>query len=71
VALAPVTIAEVRRWIIDDFDIPRTSVKIWCYHPEDFFLIVFSFYDDMLRVLHDPLPVMPPPPFTLIFFKRW
>jgi hypothetical protein len=42
-------------------------VTIRRYHPEDF-LIIFSYANDMLRVLHDPPSV--DAPFVLIF-KPW
>jgi hypothetical protein len=37
------------------------------FDPEDF-LVRFAFYDDLVRVLHEPL--LAPVPFTLIV-KRW
>jgi hypothetical protein len=60
------TIAEVRRWITVTFGIPRGNFHIRRYHPEDI-IVVFSFYDDMLRVLHNQ------PPADMLFsliFKR-
>jgi hypothetical protein len=61
-----ISIAQVRIWLRDFFNIPsqchRPSIP-----PKDF-PITFKFYDDMLQVLHDPLP--PATLFSLLF-KRW
>jgi hypothetical protein len=48
----PVTLVIVRRWIIDDIDIPGDSFHVKRYYPEDF-IIMLTYIDDMLRVLHD------------------
>jgi hypothetical protein len=60
----PVTIDEVWQWILFAFNILGDSVQVRRYYQEDF-MVVFSYYDNMLRVLHD----MPPSgmPFSLIF----
>jgi hypothetical protein len=62
-----VSIEEVRHWIVVVSNIPGDSVQVRRYHPE-VFMVVFSYCDDLLRVLYD----RPPPgmPFSLIF-KRW
>ncbi len=57
-----VSLPDVRQWIVDGFNIPSDSFAAQRYQPEDF-LLKFSYYDDMLRVLHDP-PLAPP--FTLV-----
>jgi hypothetical protein len=62
-----VTIAEARGWLSACFNIPGDSVTVRRFHLEDF-IIIFSYVDDMLRVLHDCPPAGAP--FTLIF-KRW
>jgi hypothetical protein len=45
-----ITIARVRCWLQGSFEVPGDFVQIRGYFPEDF-LIVFSYFDDMLRVL--------------------
>jgi hypothetical protein len=62
-----VSIADVRHWLQVQFNIPSADIQIRRFFPEDF-LISFSFYDDMLRVLHDPLPSVAP---FLLVLKRW
>jgi hypothetical protein len=62
-----ISVADVRSWLLDQFQIPGADVHIHRYCLEDF-LITFSFYDDMLRVLHDQPPLLAP--FSLMF-KRW
>jgi hypothetical protein len=62
-----VTIAGVKRWIQEQYAIPADTITVRRFHPEDF-LVTFSFYDDLLRVLHDP--PLPDPNLQLIF-KRW
>jgi hypothetical protein len=37
---------------VDHFGIPGDSFHVKRYYPEDF-IIMFSYLDDMLRVLHD------------------
>jgi hypothetical protein len=49
----PITIAQVRQWLLVDFAIPGDSVAIRHYHLVDF-IVSFSYYDDMLWVLHNP-----------------
>jgi hypothetical protein len=61
-----VSLPEVRSWVANGYGIPRDSFKVRRFQPEDF-MITFSYYDDMLRVLHDPPPVSS---FSLIL-KRW
>jgi hypothetical protein len=63
----PVTLVDVRCWIIDNFDIPRDSFHVKHYYPEDF-IVMFTYIDDMLRVLHDAL--VGRAAFSLVF-KRW
>jgi hypothetical protein len=60
-------VLNVRHWLQVQFNIPGANFQIHRFFPEDF-LISFSFYDDMLRVLHDPSPSVAP--FSLVF-KRW
>jgi hypothetical protein len=62
-----VSIANVRNWLFTQFSIPGDNVRITRFHPKDF-LIVFSFYDDMLHVLQEP--PSPSAPFVLVF-KQW
>jgi hypothetical protein len=65
--LPPVSLLDLRRWVIDGYDIPGNSFSVKRYFPEDF-IVVFSYHDDMLRVLHDP----PVGNSTLSFvLKRW
>jgi hypothetical protein len=64
---ALVSIAQVGSWLLTHCDIPEDSVMIQQYFPEDF-LITFSFYNDMLRVLHNPLCGNMP---SILVFKRW
>jgi hypothetical protein len=55
-----------RQWLERHYAMPGASVMTKRYHPEDF-LISFSSYGDMARVLHHP-----PPTSTLVLvFKRW
>jgi hypothetical protein len=58
---------EVRCWIQESFNVPGDSFRVQRYYPKDF-LITFSFYDDMLWVLHDPLP---PSASLILVIKRW
>jgi hypothetical protein len=58
---------QVCHWIQEHYDIPSGSVTVQHFQPEDF-LITFSFYDDMLHVLHNPLPQ--DASFVLVF-KSW
>jgi hypothetical protein len=62
-----VTITEFRAWLTSCFNILGDSVTIRRFHLEDF-VIVFSFYDDMLRVLHDRPPAWAP---FMLMFKHW
>jgi hypothetical protein len=63
----PVSLVEVHHWIVKHFGIPRDSFQVRRYFLEDF-TIVFSFLNNMLRVLHDP----PTRNSSLSFiFKRW
>lgn len=48
-----VSLPEVRSWVANGYGIPRDSFKVRRFQPEDF-IFTFSFYYDMLRVLHDP-----------------
>jgi hypothetical protein len=52
----PVSLIDLWRWAVDGYGIPGNSFSVKRYFPEDF-IILFSYYDDMLRVLHDPLRV--------------
>jgi hypothetical protein len=63
----PVSMDQVCHWIQEHYDIPSDSVTVQHFQPEDF-LITFSFYDDMLHVLHNPLPQ--DASFVLVF-KSW
>jgi hypothetical protein len=63
----PVSMDQVCHWIQEHYDIPSDSVTVQHFQPEDF-LITFSFYDDMLCVLHNPLPQ--DASFVLVF-KSW
>jgi hypothetical protein len=62
-----VTIVMVRHWLSAHFDILSESIKIKRYHPKDF-LIIFSFYDDMLWMLHET-PSMGSS--LILIFKQW
>jgi hypothetical protein len=61
-----VSLPKVRGWVADGFNIPRGSFMVQSFQLEGF-LIKFSYYDDMLRILHDPPPVAP---FSLVL-KCW
>jgi hypothetical protein len=61
-----VSLLDIHHLIADSFNIPGDSFTMQRYQPEDF-LLKFSYYDDMLHVLHDPPPIAP---FTLVF-KHW
>jgi hypothetical protein len=66
-ARLPVTLVDVQCWIVDHFDIPGDNFHVKRCYPEDF-IIVFSYLDDMLRVLHEaPTGHVA---FNLVF-KRW
>jgi hypothetical protein len=60
----PVTIVEAESWLLSSFDVPADSVQISRYHREDF-LIVFAFYDNMLKGIHEKTSVSVS--FVLIF----
>jgi hypothetical protein len=64
---ASASTAQVRSWLETHYDIPGDSIVIKRYFLEDC-LIIFSYYDDMLRVLHEP--PRGDTPFILVF-KRW
>jgi hypothetical protein len=63
----PISLMDLRRWVVDGYGIPGNSFSAKRYFPEDF-IIVFSYYDDMLWVLHDPPAGSPKLNFI---FKRW
>jgi hypothetical protein len=63
----PISLVEVHCWIAKHFGILGDSFQVRRYFPEDF-IIVFSFLDDMLRVLHEPPTGNPSLSFV---FKRW
>jgi hypothetical protein len=44
----PVTLVDVRLWIVDHFGILGDSFHVKRYYPEDF-IIMFSYLDDMLK----------------------
>jgi hypothetical protein len=63
----PVSLVDLRRWVVDHFRISTNNFQVKRYFPEDF-IIVFSYLDGMLRVLHDPRAGNPALSFI---FKRW
>jgi hypothetical protein len=54
--MPPISLVNVRRWVMDHYSIPGNSFQVKRYFPEDF-IIMFSYLNDMLRVLHDPPPL--------------
>jgi hypothetical protein len=65
----PVSTSAIKLWLQEQFNIPCADVVVRHYQSEDF-LICFTYYDDIVRVLHaHPLANMPPP-FVLVF-KQW
>jgi hypothetical protein len=64
---APISIDQVRSWLLTHCNILEDSVVVQWYFPEDF-LITFSFYDDMLQVLHEPANGST---LFILIIKRW
>jgi hypothetical protein len=57
----PVSTSAIKLWLQEQFNIPCADVVVRHYQSEDF-LICFTYYDDIVRVLHaHPLANMPPP----------
>jgi hypothetical protein len=61
-----VSLLNVHSWVANSFNILRDCFQVKIFQPEDF-IITFSYYDDMLRVLHDPPAAAP---FSLVL-KHW
>jgi hypothetical protein len=50
----PISLVDVRRLVVDHYSIPGDSFQVKWYFPEDI-IIVFSYLNEMLQVLHEPL----------------
>jgi hypothetical protein len=62
-----ISLVDVRRLVVDHYSIPGDNFQVKWYFPEDI-IIVFSYLNEMLQVLHDP----PVGDLALRFvFKRW